>query len=124
MRAAPMPAGRFALAALATWRVTHLLAEEDGPADVVVRLRRRAGSGWPGDLLDCFYCLSVWAAVPCGVGLAGRYRANPLWYLALSGAACLLEQATRPGRDARQHDGHPHGVTAAEPATEPATEPQ
>jgi Protein of unknown function (DUF1360) len=116
MTAAPMPAGRFALAALATWRVTHLLAQEDGPADVVVRLRRRAGSGWPGDLLDCFYCLSVWVAVPCGVGLAGRYRANPLWYLAVSGAACLLEQATRPAPDA-----HPHGDSAAEPQETPTT---
>jgi hypothetical protein len=52
-----MPAGRFLLATLATWRVTHLLVEEDGPADVVVRLRRRAGSSWAGDLLDCFYYL-------------------------------------------------------------------
>jgi hypothetical protein len=103
MAAAPVPAGRFVLAALATWRVTHLLAEEDGPADVVVRLRRRAGSGWAGGLLDCFYCLSVWVAVPFGVGLAARRRLDPLSCLAVSGAACLLEQATRraghPGQD-------------------------
>jgi hypothetical protein len=114
-----MPAGRFALATLATWRVTHLLAEEDGPADAVVRLRRRAGSGWTGDLLDCFYCLSVWVAVPCSAGLAGRYRANPLWYLAVSGAACLLEQATRPAGDAHpynEHGAQQHGETATEPA--------
>jgi hypothetical protein len=54
VRTAPVPAGRFVLAALATWRVTHLLVAEDGPADVVVRLRRRAGFGWAGDVLDCF----------------------------------------------------------------------
>jgi hypothetical protein len=34
---------RFALASLATWRVTHLLAEEDGPWDAVVRARARLG---------------------------------------------------------------------------------
>jgi len=105
VRTAPMPAGRFVLAALATWRVTHLLAEEDGPADVVVRLRRRAGSSWAGDLLDCFYCLSVWVAVPFAVGLAGRRRVDPVACLAVSGAACLLEQATR--RAGALHD-HTH----------------
>lgn len=83
--------GRFALATLATWRVTHLLAEEDGPGDVVVRLRQAAGPA--GGLLDCFYCLSVWVAVPFGV--AARRRADPIWCLAVSGAACLLEQATK-----------------------------
>jgi hypothetical protein len=95
VRTAPVPAGRFVLAALATWRVTHLLVAEDGPADVVVRLRRRAGFGWAGDVLDCFYCLSVWVAVPFTAGLTGRRRVDPLSCLAVSGAACLLEQATR-----------------------------
>jgi Protein of unknown function (DUF1360) len=103
MRAVPMPAGRFVLATLVTWRVTHLLAEEDGPADVVVRLRRRAGHSWVGDLLDCFYCLSVWVAVPFSVGLSSRRRADPLWCLAVSGAACLLEQGTRAAHGSREH---------------------
>ena len=53
---------RFVVGVLATWRVTHLLVAEDGPADVVVRLRRRAGDGWIGEAMDCFYCLSVWTA--------------------------------------------------------------
>ena len=89
------PGMRFALASLATWRVTHLLAEEDGPANVVVRLRERAGDGSLGELMDCFYCLSVWVAAPFGFALARRPRDAPLHSLALSGAACLLEQATR-----------------------------
>ena len=105
MTAASMPAGRFVLATLATWRVAHLLAEEDGPGDVLVHLRRRAGSSWAGDLLDCFYCLSVWVAVPCSVGLAGRRRVDPLWCLAVSGAACLLEQGTTAQhRKERNHE--------------------
>lgn len=43
----------FALAALATWRVTHLLAEEDGPGAAC--LLERIGAGrppWPGDPLN------------------------------------------------------------------------
>ena len=60
--------------ALATWRVTHLLVEEDGPADVVVRLRERAGDSWVGQAMDCFYCLSIWTAAPVAVAVARRPR--------------------------------------------------
>ncbi len=86
---------RFALASLAVWRVTHLLVEEDGPADAVVRLRARLGNTQLGRLLDCFYCLSVWVAAPASVAAARSRREVPLTWLALSGAACLLERATR-----------------------------
>jgi hypothetical protein len=92
----PALAGRFALAALATWRVSHLLAEEDGPFDAVLRLRARAGSGVLGDLMDCFYCLSVWVAAPLAATTGRRGRDLPVTWLALSGAACLLERATAP----------------------------
>ena len=44
----------FLLAALATWRVTHLLASEDGPADVILRFRVRLGNTFAGKLMDCF----------------------------------------------------------------------
>jgi hypothetical protein len=87
-------AARFCVGALATWRITHLLAAEDGPADGVVRLRVRAGEGLLGSLMDCFYCLSVWTAAPVAAAVAPRRRDVPLTWLALSGAACLLERAT------------------------------
>jgi len=32
---------RFCLAALVVWRMTHLLAEEDGPRDAIAKLRAR-----------------------------------------------------------------------------------
>ena len=34
------------LGSLCVWRVTHLLHAEDGPWDLVVRLRRLAGAGF------------------------------------------------------------------------------
>ena len=86
---------RFALASLATWRVAHLLAEEDGPADLVVRVRARLGDSVAGELMDCFYCLSVWVAVPLGLTLTRRARELPVMCLALSGTACLLERVTK-----------------------------
>jgi hypothetical protein len=79
---------------LAVWRITHLLQAEDGPWEVVVRLRRWAGSGFWGKLLDCFYCLSIWVAFPFSVLLAGRWLDVILLWPALSGGAILLERAT------------------------------
>lgn len=89
-------ATRFALGALATWRVTHLIAEEDGPADAVVRLRVRLGNGQLGRLMDCFACTSVWVAAPISLAVTRRPREGPLTWLALSGAACLLERIAHP----------------------------
>jgi hypothetical protein len=86
---------RFGLAALATWRLAHLVAEEDGPGNSIARLRARARAGWAGELMDCFYCLSLWVAVPFAFTVGGRRRETPIAWLALSGAACLLERVTQ-----------------------------
>jgi hypothetical protein len=83
---------RLILAALAVWRLTHLLAAEDGPGDLIARLRGRLGDGVLGRLMDCFYCLSLWIAAPFAVALAPRPWPALLTWLALSGAACLLER--------------------------------
>jgi hypothetical protein len=84
----------FFLLVLACWRISHLLSKEDGPFDVVFMLRKKAGHGFWGKLLDCFYCTSVWVALPFGIGLGQNWPEKLLYWWALSGAACLLEQAT------------------------------
>jgi hypothetical protein len=83
---------RFAVAVLATWRVTHLLAREDGPADIVVRFRGRVGSGFAGQLMDCFTCMSLWIAAPFAFFVGTDLLDRVIAWLALSGAACLLER--------------------------------
>jgi hypothetical protein len=97
---------RFAVASLATWRVTHLLAREDGPGNAVVLLRARAGAGPLGELMDCFYCLSVWVACPFAFAVTRRRREVPATWLALSGAACLLERVA-PELDSLDDAGPP-----------------
>jgi hypothetical protein len=86
---------RFILAALAVWRLTHLLAREDGPANVMLRLRRRFGRGFWGRLIECFNCLSLWVAVPFAFFLNGDAAEMFVGWLALSGGAALLERAAR-----------------------------
>jgi len=85
---------RFLLCALALWRLTHLMVAEDGPWDVIVKLRARLGESQAGRAMDCFYCLSLWLAVPLAFAMARHFFGWLIAWLALSGAASLLEQAT------------------------------
>jgi hypothetical protein len=84
---------QFVLAVLATWRATHLLGREDGPADLIVRFRVRLGHGLAGKLMDCFECLSLWIAAPAALFVSRQPLDWLFVWLALSGAACLLELA-------------------------------
>ena len=85
------------LGILGVWRITHLLNAEDGPGDVVVRLRRAAGDGFWGRALDCFQCLSLWIALPFAAVLGHpSLLEQALLWPALSGAAILLERLTAP----------------------------
>jgi uncharacterized protein DUF1360 len=89
-----MGAYGFVLGVLGVWRITHLLAAEDGPGNVLVRLRRGAGEGFWGRLLDCFYCSSLWVAAPFALLLAAGWHERFLSWLAFSAGAILLERAT------------------------------
>jgi hypothetical protein len=112
------PESAFVVAVLATWRISHLIAKEDGPFDLVLRARARAGTSVLGRLMDCPYCVSVWAALPLAGWVARRgglpaADVVPAW-LAISAGACLLEQATSGGQQ-------PAGVEVIEQPSEPQT---
>jgi hypothetical protein len=84
----------FLATTLCLWRLTHLIGVEEGPFRLIARLRGRAGDGFFGGLLDCFYCLSVWFAIPLALLTGNCWTQRLLLGPALSGAACLLQQGT------------------------------
>ena len=97
------------IATLATWRLSHLVAHEDGPFDAVVRLRTRAGDNAWGRLMDCPYCLSLWFALP-GAGwllhaYGGTWADATEFWLAISGAACVIEKLTHDAGLGASHRG-------------------
>ena len=83
---------RLVLAVLATWRLSRLVAFEDGPCDAVARLRRLAGDGILGRLMDCPYCLSLWFAAPAALSLDQGMPGWVLAWLGVSGGASLIER--------------------------------
>jgi hypothetical protein len=79
------------LGSLCVWRITHLLQAEDGPWRICVRLRSAMGSGFWGELIDCFNCLSLWISVPFTMIMGSDMGEKILLWPALSAGAILLE---------------------------------
>jgi hypothetical protein len=84
----------FILSTLAVWRVAHLLSQEDGPFDLVFKMRRLVGQGFFGSLLDCFHCLSLWMAIPFAILLGTGWIEGIIAWLGLAGAASILFKLT------------------------------
>lgn len=82
----------FVITVFSVWRIAHLFALEDGPFKLLARLRAFLGAGFWGSLMDCFYCLSVWVALPFAAALGGSLKERALLWPALSGAAILVNR--------------------------------
>jgi hypothetical protein len=88
-----MDALTFVIAALAVYRVSALIAIEDGPFDVMARLRGRIDptqSNWIGRGLRCVVCVSFWISIPA-VWLIGGWL-WPLTWLGLAGAVSIVHR--------------------------------
>ena len=101
----------FVLCLLAVWRLTHLFTGEDGPWSLFVKLRAAFGKSFFGQLLDCFYCLSIWVGFLFALTLVPLNGPGPVTdtisavivhTLALSAGAILLERLTNPAFAADQ----------------------
>lgn len=78
---------------LVVWRIAHLFFAEDGPWDAMAWLRGVAAGFWAG-LLDCFYCLSLWIALPFAMLLGRSPVERFLLWPALSAGAILLQRVS------------------------------
>jgi hypothetical protein len=88
------------LGILCVWRITHLFQAEDGPWDIIIRIRKALGNGFWGELLDCFYCLSLWVSVPFAYFLGDTRIEQLLLWPALSAGAILVERLTNRDQEA------------------------
>lgn len=97
--------GLSSILVVAAWRLSCLIIYEDGPFDMLAKLRDLAGvhydeygtivgEGFFGSLLTCIYCLSVWVAVLIVI----LYSVAPIPTLyvasvfAISGGVVLLDK--------------------------------
>jgi hypothetical protein len=82
------------LGVLVVWRITHLLHAEDGPWNLLAWARHALGRGGLAGVLDCFYCLSLWVALPAAWILGSDLEHRLLLWPALSAGAILIERVT------------------------------
>ena len=81
----------FLLAVLAVWRLSHMLAHEDGPWDVIYRIRKRLGDGQLGRMMDYVGCNSIWVSLPAASYLKPMGENFVLIWLSLSAGTLFLE---------------------------------
>ncbi len=83
---------------LAIWRITSLVASEDGPYKIFERFRDFLAKTLKyGVKADCFWCMSVWVSLFVVWGIQG----DIIHWLAYSAGAILVEEVTWAVRDAR-----------------------
>lgn len=92
---------------LATWRISSLLANEMGPADILESFRHRVGVRYDernnrygqnivAEAMICVWCISIWIGIFLGLvwtfnGMAATTIAVPF---ALSAGAIIVEKIT------------------------------
>lgn len=94
--------------ALATWRLSSLLACEDGPADILVKLRLRLGVKYDKESkpygtnglakgIICVWCSSIWIGAAWALLWYAWPQSAPWLALpfALSAGAALVEKYAR-----------------------------
>ena len=79
---------------IVVWRLTHLISAEDGPFDLIIKLRKLLGNSFFGKLMDCFYCLSIWIGLACAWYAGDNLMEIIMFTLYYSGASILLEKKT------------------------------
>jgi len=85
---------KYLVIVIVVWRLVHFINAEDGPFDLVIRLRKLLGNSFFGKLMDCFYCLSIWIGLAGGLFAGSTVKEIILLTLYYSGLSILLEKLT------------------------------
>lgn len=82
----------FLIAGLAVYRVSRMIADEEGPFMVFSKLRGLARPDtWVARGLECIMCVSVWVALPIALVIDWTWTA-PLTWLALSAVTVIIRK--------------------------------
>lgn len=85
---------KYLILVIAVWRLTHLISAEDGPFNLIIRLRKLLGATFFGKLMDCFYCLSIWIGFAFAMYAGADFKEVVIMTLYYSGASLLLQKTT------------------------------
>ena len=87
-----MTALMFAVMTLAVWRVSFLIAQDEGPFSLIEKVRSRIDpnqSSWLGRGLRCVGCVSFWVSLAAALIV----QASTWEWLGMAGGALLIHKA-------------------------------
>lgn len=81
---------------LAIWRAVRMLQDEEGPFAIFSRLQAWVYSqpdviGGVYRAFTCFYCLSMWIAIPFAIYLTSNFANFIIYWLGLSAGAIIID---------------------------------
>lgn len=92
---------RLVIAALVCFRLSELITVDDGPNDMLLKMRARLGAyyigadGKPvtslGRGIICAYCVGIWIAALLALMLFPIGFMTPVYWLAIAGGQALLQ---------------------------------
>ncbi len=93
---------KFILIGMAVWRLSSLLANEDGPFDVFARIRNLLGvqydknnetfgTNWISKGIICVWCNSVWVAAFVAIYFSDDFATWLIHTFALSTTAIIID---------------------------------
>lgn len=86
----------FLLTALATYRVSSMMVEEDGPFHAFIRFRKwlyAKAPEWIAQGFNCFYCLSFWVSLLLSACIVQRLNlALVVVWLSLAGTVQIYRR--------------------------------
>lgn len=85
---------KYLVIVIVVWRLTHLITTEDGPFDLIIKLRKGVGNSFLGKLMDCFYCLSIWIGLAFAIYSEKNVEMIIIFTLYYSGSSILIEKLT------------------------------
>jgi hypothetical protein len=85
---------KYLIIVIVVWRLTHLICAEDGPFDLIIKLRKSLGNSFFGKLMDCFYCVSIWIGLAAACFAGDNLKEIIILTLYYSGTTLLLEKIT------------------------------
>ena len=78
------------LAALAVYRISRMITDEEGPFAIFVKVRGLAKPDtWIGRGLECIMCVSFWIALPIALYIGGDWL---LTWPALSAVTVIIRK--------------------------------
>ncbi|MBA3704352.1 MAG: DUF1360 domain-containing protein [Bacteroidetes bacterium] len=85
---------KYFILVVVVWRLTHLISSEDGPFDLIFKLRKAMGNSFFGKLMDCFYCLSIWVGLAASIFVSTDLKEIVILCIYYSGASIIVEKLT------------------------------